>query len=124
MNEEYIVRLSVMQQQAEKIQEQIELVNSQMQDLDSLKSSLANLDKGEILANIGRGIFVKAEIKNKDLYVNIGEKVVVKKNTEETQDMIGKQMINLENIKNQLLDDLQGINRQLQSLINETKTSN
>ena len=121
-NEEFILRLSTIQQQAEKLEEQINAINQQLQELGELKSSLGKLDEEEILANIGKGIFVKARITSKDLYVNVGGKAVVKKNIPETQELIQKQMLRLEEIKVSLLDEIQEANHQLQQLVQEAQS--
>lgn len=120
-NEEFILKLSMMQQQAEKLEEQIQLINQQIQELGDLRLNLDKIKEGEILANLGKGIFVRSEIKEKKLFVNIGEKIIVRKTAEETQELIQKQILRLEEIKSQLLGEIQEVNLNLQNLIQEVK---
>jgi len=122
--EEYLFKLSLLQQEANKLEEQIQLINQQVSELEILKMSLEKIDKieeKEILASLGKGIFIKAEKKENELFVNIGEGVVVKKTSKETCDIIDKQIKQLEEIKINLLSEIEKINFQLQELVKEAR---
>ena len=71
-----------------------------------------------MLAPLGRGIFVKAKILSEELTVDIGKKNFVKKSIPETQEIVAIQIEKIEQIKEQLLDELDKINNQLLTLIN------
>ena len=89
--QELIYQLSILQQQAQQIQEQLQLVEQNVSDLSSISNGLNEL-KGkkdsEMLAPLGRGIFVKAKILSEELTVDIGKKNFVKKSIPETQEII------------------------------------
>lgn len=114
--EEYIYKFSMMQQEAEKIEEQINAVNQQMQELEKIKTSVENLEN-EVLAPLGRGIFFKAEKKEDSLYVNVGENIVVKKSRKDTSELIQQQMMKLAEMKNILLSEIEKINLEMQEII-------
>ena len=125
--EEYIFKLSLMQQEAEKMQEQLQIVNQQIQEFEVLKLSLNNLEKEkekEFLASLGRGIFIKGEIKDKELFVNVGNGVVVRKKPEENCNIIDKQVRELAELKRNLLLELEKVNFQLQELLEEARKEN
>jgi prefoldin alpha subunit len=80
--EEYIMQLSMLEQQAREIQQQVALVNQKIGELDVLKFSLNKLNTSkekEFLAPLGEGVFAKAFLEDKELFVNVGSKIIVKK---------------------------------------------
>ncbi len=120
--EDYLIRLSLLEQESNKIEEQIGLINQQIAELEVLKLSLEKLDKTkekEILAPFGKGIFFKAEIKEKELFVNIGANVVVKKKPKETTEIVQRQIKQLEELKKSLMKNIEDIRIQLESLVVE-----
>ena len=119
-NEEFLMRIQMMQQQAEKLEEQLQAVKQQKEELIDLKESLGKV-KGEFLSSLGKGIFVKSEVKEKDFFVNIGEKVLIKKTPEETQKIIGEQIVKLEEIRNILLGEIDKSNKEMRELIEEIR---
>ena len=116
--EDYLLKLSILEQEAKRLYENIQIVSQQISELNSLKSSLNDLgEKKEILANLGRGVLLKSEIKDKELFVNIGAGVVLKKSPEDVQKIIENQVKQLEEIKKNLSDGIEQINEQIQNLI-------
>ena len=116
--QEIIMQLSMLQQQAEQYEQKINMINQQINEFEALKLALDNIeDKKEILANMGKGVFVNAELKSKELLVNIGNNIVVKKTAKETKEVIDKQINQLSEIKSQFLMQLEETNMQLQDLI-------
>jgi|SRR3989344_5796004 len=116
--QEIIMQLSMLQQQAEQYEQKLNMINQQIVQLEELKVALDNIeDKKEILANIGKGIFVSAELKSKELLVNIGNNIVIKKTAEETKKVIDRQVSQLSEIKSQFLMQLEETNMQLQDLV-------
>jgi len=119
--QELIYQLSILQQQAQQIQEQLQLVEQNVSDLNSISDGLNELrgkKDSEMLAPLGRGIFVKAKILSEELTVDIGKKNFVKKSIPETREIVSTQIEKIEQIKKQLLDELDKINNQLLALIN------
>jgi prefoldin alpha subunit len=57
------------------------------QDLEAFKEETEKT----VLAPIATGVYVEAELKNKDLYVNIGSGVVTKKSVDEAIAIIDRQ---------------------------------
>ena len=126
----------MLQQEAGKIEEQVQIINSQIQEFEILKLSLEKLDlemlplqkvakdsglkpTTEILAPLGKGIFFKSELKDKELFVNVGNGIVVKKNPAEAGKVINKQIKQMEDIRGKLLNEIEKINFQLQELVQE-----
>lgn len=114
--QEIFFKLNMFEQQIHQIHEQIEAVENGINDLGALNFGLDEL-KGsvgkEMLSPLGRGIFVKGEIKSEDLIVDIGGKNFVKKNILETKQIIEDQIKKLIAIKNELNDNLEKIGEEM-----------
>jgi prefoldin alpha subunit len=124
--QELIYKFSMFEQQIQQINEQLGLVEQGMNELRNLKEGIDEI-KGkkdeEILAHIGRGIFVKAKILSDDLIVDIGKKNFVEKTPEETKAMINKQIKRIEEIKESLNNSLQEMNSEMVKMIEEVEKS-
>lgn len=120
--EEIILKLSMLEQKSEEIKQQIEAVESQISELESLRLSLKKIEKNrEMLASMGRGIFLKTEIKDDKLFVNVGNKTLIKKTPSETIEIIDAQTKEMENIKRNLLGAIEQINANLAEIFEEAR---
>lgn len=75
-------------------QDLLEQVETSMTNLKNTKKSLEDFEKETsniVLAPIANGVFVEAEIKNKDLFVNVGSNIVSKKSVKEAIKIIEEQ---------------------------------
>lgn len=124
--EEILFKLSMLEQQANEIKQQIEAVDSQIIELENLRLSLERIENkknGEMLAPLGRGIFLKTEIKDNKILVNVGSKILVKKSFSETKEIIGNQIEEMKKLKSNLIISIEEINHNLIHLIQEAKES-
>jgi len=124
--QEIIMQLSMLQQQAEKIEEQIKMINQQILEIEALREALDKLETSkdkEILASMGKGVFIKAEVKSKDVLVNVGNNIIVKKTPEETKQIISHQIGQLAEFKQQFMIQLQDTQMQLQDLVMSAQAS-
>jgi prefoldin subunit 5 len=115
--QEKLMRMAMMEQEARQIEQQLEILEHQIIEMQLLKLHMEELDKGsqkkEILANLGRNIFIEAESKNKDFLVDVGAKTIVRKNAKEVAELIEKELSQLEIGKHTILQELQRIAAQL-----------
>jgi prefoldin alpha subunit len=96
------------------------MVDQQIIEMEALKDALVNLGKEgkkEILANIGKGVFAQAEMKSKEVLVNIGNNIVLKKTPEETKKIIEQQVVQLMDFKQQFMLQLEATQSQLRDLV-------
>ena len=122
--EEIIFKLSMLEQQSEEIKKNLEELDGQSNDLDNLKQSLEKLgsDKGkEILANLGRGVFLKSKASDEKVFVNVGSKILVRKSFSEASEIIDKQLVEIEIIKKDLMNNLNSLNLELQDLVEQAQ---
>jgi len=114
--QELMFKLSMYEQQIRQLQEQLQAVDQAIAEAGSLNIGLDDLKKGkdkEILASIGKGIFIKSKIISEDLIVDVGSKNFVKKSILDTQKIIKDQVKKLEAVKKELEDNLKKINTEL-----------
>ena len=116
----------MLQEEDRKIEEQTGMVNGQLIEFQQILDGLEKIEKNnekEILTGLGKGIYVKSEIKEKELFVNIGNGVVLKKTNKETREIIKKQIMQLDEVKQHLLNEIEKINLQLKFLVDMIQKS-
>jgi prefoldin alpha subunit len=118
--QEFMFKLSMFEQQIQQLNQQLELVEKNILDLNSLDFGMDEI-KGsigkEILGQLGRGIFVKANITSEDLVVDVGNKNFVKKSIPDTKKIIKEQIEKLHQIKKELKDKIEEINEEVTGLV-------
>lgn len=118
--QELMFKLSMFEQQLQQLQQQLQAVEQNIVDMNSLSSGLGELmgsEGKEILAPIGKGIFVKTKLLSEELIVDVGGKNFVKKNIKDTQEIINEQIKKLEEIKGSLGSSIEGINQELTNTV-------
>ena len=125
--QELMMKLSMFEQQIQHLRQQQELVEKTIGELGALDIGLEELRGGdgkEILASVGRGIFVKAKLESEELTVDIGDKTFVKKSISETRKLIEAQLRKLEEVKEELNNSLEEVNSQFQKVFLEAQEKN
>ena len=125
--EEVMYKLSMYEQQITQLQQQLEAVEQAIIEMNSLVLGLNELTgskEKEILAPIGRGIFVKTKLVSEDLTVDVGGKNFVKKSIPETKELIKGQIKKLEEIKEELNKNLEEINNELTATFMDAQEEN
>jgi prefoldin alpha subunit len=123
-NQEFLFKLSMFEQQIQQMQQQINAVEEGIMELSSLNIGLGEINNSEgkeILAPVGRGIFIKSKITSENLVVDVGGRNFVKKSVSETQEIIKKQIEKLEEIKKELTQGLEEIGREAEKIISEAQ---
>lgn len=118
--QELLFKLSMFEQQIRQLQEQINAIENGIMELESLGfglEELKNSEGKEIMAPVGRGIFLKSKIVSEDLLVDIGQRNFVKKSVDETRKMISLQVENLKNVKQELENGLEDIGKEVQKTV-------
>ncbi|MDP3027350.1 MAG: prefoldin subunit alpha [Nanoarchaeota archaeon] len=125
MNQEQLIQLQVIEQETQQLEQQSQLIEQSLIEMQNLSSSLDELektDKKEIFANIGRGIYVPAEIKDKTLSVEVGNKVFVKKSIPETKKIIEDQVQRLGSAREQIFDRIEDLKQEVNQLMRSEKS--
>ncbi|OGJ12689.1 prefoldin subunit alpha [Candidatus Pacearchaeota archaeon RBG_16_35_8] len=117
---ELMIKFSMFEQQIRQIQQQLEVLERNILEMNSLNFGLDEFKgaKGkDVLAQVGKNIFVKTKLAAEDLIVDIGNGNFVKKNIDDTKKLIGEQTKKLEKIRDELNSALESINQEMTSLI-------
>ncbi len=119
-DQEAMLRASFYEQQAQQVREQIDILEREVQELEQFNENLATLDTSkekQMLASLGKGIYVPATLADKTLFVEVGSSVIVKKTPQETQEVVKNQLKKLKDARLQLLSRLEFFVHSLKELI-------
>ena len=126
MDQEQIFKLQMFEQEANQINQQLEIVEQNINEMNDLKMSLDELEKTnekEILVNIGKKIFIPVEVKRKELIVEVGNKNFVKKTIPDTKKVIEQQIEKLNSLRMQLGERIETLQEEMQNMILEINNS-
>ena len=126
-NQENFIKLQMIQQQAAQFEQKLQIFEEQTQEMQAIKTSLEELEKNksedkEILANLGKGIFIKTQVKEDNLFVNVGKETLVKKSIGETIEVLENQIKQLGLGKEQVMKAIEKLQGEMLSLIQEAET--
>lgn len=118
--EEFNQKLKNLEEQIKPIKQQIDSVEQALVDLHSLHIGLDEIREGkEILAPVGKGIFVRAKTLSENLTVDVGGKRYVKKSIPDTKDLLSQQLKKMQQVKEDLNLEMEKINNQLSETMNK-----
>jgi prefoldin alpha subunit len=122
--QEYLLKLQLLEQQANHFEEQLNLINSQIEELGKLKLNFSSLEKSgsaESFVEFSKGIFVKSKIEKKEFLVDVGANILVPKTIKEIDEIIESQIEKFENIKPEIEDNINHINAELDTIFNQVQ---
>ncbi|MBW2991835.1 prefoldin subunit alpha [Candidatus Woesearchaeota archaeon] len=110
--QEKMLKMQILEQQIVQVQKQLQQLEGQLLDLGITKEGLNDLKKAEkgseMLSMISPGIFVKTNLlDNKDVIINVGANVAVKKKLDDARKMVEEQVEDIKKIQDQLMSDMQ-----------------
>ena len=120
MEQQQIMQIQMMEQEAQQLNQQLQLIEQNVSEMQELGLSLDEVNKGEskeILASLGKGIYIPVEIKDKKLIVEVGKKNFVKKTIPETKNIISEQLAKLIGAKTQTLERLETLQKEISGLM-------
>ena len=118
--QELLFKISMFEQHIENLRQQLSAVEESLLYLDSINLGLVDIknSKGkEILASIGKGIFVKAQLLSEELTVDVGGNNFVKKDIPETKKLIETQIKKLQDIKKELEEKIEEVGKGMINLL-------
>ena len=103
--------INAYRQQAELIQQQIEMIQASISEVDSLFSTLEDIEGKESIeafVPVGAGSFIKGELKSTDeIIVSIGSGYAVKKDADGAREILAGQKEDLKDSMDKMLANLQ-----------------
>jgi len=126
MDVETIQHASALHQQSQEIEQKAQFVESQISELEQFTLSLdeiINTKETSMISSLGKGVHLKTQLSSKDLLVEVGSGVVIKKTPEDTKSVIESQIKKLKELKIQLSSQLMEVQQHLYGLIAEIEKS-
>ncbi|HLC31652.1 MAG TPA: hypothetical protein VJK51_03215, partial [Candidatus Nanoarchaeia archaeon] len=94
MDQEQLQKAQMLEYHLKQTEQQLELVKQQYAELEQTQAQLEALetnDTKEILASLGKGLYLPTTIREKRLFVEVGAGVIVRKTPEETKKVVQEQ---------------------------------
>ena len=118
------LEMQFLDEQMKQIQKQITMLDEQLVELNNTIQALDDFNKTavgtKILVSLSPGIFTTAELKdNKELLVNVGGNIVVKKNVAETKDLLKKRFDSIKKYRDLTLAEMQKMGLQASNIEQE-----
>ncbi len=117
MNEQELQqKFQIFEQQIRQFQEQLRSVEEAIHDMNFINNGLDDLVSKvdeEIMAPLGKGIYVKAKLISETLTVDVGSKNFVEKSIPETKELINEQLVKLRGVKKDLEKELDKLNSEI-----------
>jgi len=118
--QELLYKYQFLNQQAKQLEEQLNLIREHKEQLEKLKENIESI-KGksgsEIYAEIGSGIYVKAEMKDEELLVNIGDGKLSKKPIAEVREILEVQEGKIKEIQTNMIENLATITDEIKCVV-------
>lgn len=123
-SQQIFFKLTMFEQTIRNLQQQLQAVEESLSDLNNLNAGLDEI-KGsvgkEVLAPLGRGIFVETKLISDSLTVDVGGKTFVKKTVPETKEIIETQVKKLKEIGSELNEKIEEVSEEINKTISETQ---
>lgn len=111
------IQLQLLDEQLRQLEQQLQLVDERISKMQLIILHLEELGKikplTNMLANFNEGIFINANLlDNKQVWVEVGKNVVIKKTVPEAQQFVAKKIEELITVRNKIA-------KQAETLVNE-----
>lgn len=126
MDQELLMKASLLERNSQELETHLQFINNQITELELFNVNLGTLQDSsekEILSSIGKGVYAKANLVDKDLFVEIGAGVIIKKTPQEIKSIIEGQVKTLEETKLRLMAQLEAYNESLQELMRDLEAA-
>jgi len=125
MQEKYLM-LQLIDTQVREIEKELSALENRNSELIKLKASLENLGKvkagAKTYAPLGLGIYAQGTVSdNKEVLVNVGANVIVKKDLESAKELLSSQLHQAEDVILKLAQNLQTLAMKSQQIEQEIK---
>ena len=122
MDENLLLQASEIEKRIQELTNNLEFIDSQILELEQFQENLNSLKqwKGkEKLSTLGKGVYLKTAMLEKELFVEVGAGIVVKKTPEETQKVVENQIKRIKEARISVLFDLDSLQKEFNNLLVE-----
>ncbi len=126
--QEHMISLQILDHQLKQGQKQLMVIEQQATELEAVFEGLNELATSsvgsELFVPLSAGIFVKAELKEvKDVLVNVGSSVAVKKSLAEAKELLLVQIKELRELEQQLGSQVQRLAAEAERVQEKVRTA-
>lgn len=124
MDESTAEQVQVLYGEAQALEERLMFIDQQLRELETFKNHIKTLEgiqEKEILASLGKGVFVKGTIDKNQFFIDVGAGVIVRKQPADIRTTIEGQIGKLGEMRQQSLAYFIEINRELESVVKGLK---
>ena len=125
MNQELMYEAQELEKYTAELEEHVKFLQNQIEELKQFAERLTSLGKSnekDILASIGKGVYLPAELKDKNLLVEVGAGVIVKKTPEGLKEVVIDQISKLEESKVSMVSQIGLYTQKIQEIMLQVQT--
>lgn len=125
-NQDLIFTISELENNLNAQKQSLNFVDEQINDLGNLEAKILAVDinkEGPLLSSLGNGVFAEFDLRSKNLFVQVGSGIVIRKTPKDTLKTVREQLERLRTVRQQLLSSIDVLNSQLYSIIGEIENS-
>lgn len=122
MNIQLIEQAQALQEESQALEERLQFIAQQFEELTALMTGIDILPfapQKEMLSSLGKGLFVKTQFEDKQLYVDIGAGVIVKKTPVQVQEIIRGQLRGLMELREETQHRLIELKGEFENLLGQ-----
>jgi prefoldin alpha subunit len=126
LNQEQISQARVLENGMKEAEQHLNFIEEQLSELSAFHQNLESLENNsqkQFLASLGKGVYLSGELKSKELLVEIGKGVMIKKSPLEVKKTLEGQIKKLKEAKSYLQNQMDFYLNSLNTLINTIDVS-
>lgn len=123
--DEIIWKASLLEKQIHEFEEKLTFLDRQILDLEKFSEQLNYMNKEdskEILSSLGRGVYLKANAESRDLLVEVGAGIIVKKTPEQVMQVLEDQIKKFKEARIHLSGQLEIYHKNLEETLSEMES--
>lgn len=126
MDTSLIERAQILHGESQLIEERITFIDKQVRELTEFLEHLGFIHgtpETHIFSSLGKGLFLETSLRSKDVFVEAGAGVLIKKSIPEVQTIIRTQLENLSRMRYESQEQLNMLHGEFEQLVSKLESS-
>lgn len=126
MDQNLVDRVQMLHAESELVEERISFIDKQVTELSEFLGHLSFIEassQNELVSSLGKGIFIRSVLSSKEIMVDVGAGVLVKKSGPEVQKIIQSQLENLARMRGESQHQLATLQREFETIITRIESA-
>jgi len=111
--QEKIMEVNMLDSRMKQLEQSLNMIDQQIMEQQLLQLNIDEIKKvkkgQEMLFPLGKNVFVKGKIEDEKLLINIGGRVVVKKDGDKAKEIVERQKLQLVSVRNEINEEIEKI---------------